>query len=386
MNNKKSLKIAMIGQKGIPAIYGGVERHVQEIASRLSMKGHDVTVFCRPYYMRENQYDPASDHSNLKGINIKILPTIYTKHLDAIVHTTIASVYSIFKDFDIMHYHAIGPSTLSFVPRLLGRKSFVTVHGLDWQRRKWNKFASLCLKLGEAASYHFPHRTITVSRTLKNYYDGKYNGEVLYIPNGVTIPNLKDPSIITGKYGLKKDEYILFIGRLVPEKGCHYLVEAFRKIQTEKKLVIVGAASHSNSYVEQLKKNMKQDPRIILTGNLYGDELTELFSNAYLFAAPSELEGLPIVILEALSFGQCILASDIPANMEILQPTGDQHYGFTFKNKDVSDLQNQLQTLIHDAKRVFGVRSHTRPYVEKEYNWDMIAERTIEAYYSLLDL
>jgi len=378
---EKNLKIAMIGQKGIPAIYGGVERHVEEISSRLAIKGHDVTVYCRPYYMKENQYY-GNTYNNIK---IKTVPTIKSKHLDAIVHCFASSMDSLFRNYDIVHYHAIGPATLSFIPRIRNKKSIVTVHGLDWQRKKWNKFASLFLQFGERASYFFPAGTIVVSKTLKKYYDAKYHANVSYIPNGINLPEISCADIIKSKYNLDKNSYIVFISRLVPEKGCHYLIDAYKNIKTEKKLVIVGGSSHSDKYVEKIKNMASMDKRIIFTGNVYGKELNELFSNAYIFVLPSELEGLPIVILEALSFGKCVLASDISENMEVIAPNGTDEYGFSFKTKNVMDLKQKLEFLINNPDKVNTISCNSRQYANSNYNWDTIACQTEEFYYSVLE-
>ncbi len=376
----QKMKIAMIGQKGIPAIYGGVERHVEEISRRLVEKGHDVTVYSRPYYMKENSYN--SDELN--GVKIKVVPTIKSKHLDAIVHCFISSVDSIFKNYDIIHYHAIGPSTLSFLPRIKNSKSVVTVHGLDWQRKKWNKFASLFLQFGEKSSYYFPNKTIVVSKTLKKYYDGKYNADVSYIPNGVNLPVLNSPDIIKKKYNLDKDSYIVFISRLVPEKGCHYLIEAYKQIKTDKKLLIVGGSSHSDDYVKTIKEMARDDKRILFTGNVYGQELNELFSNAYIFILPSEMEGLPIVILEALSFGKCVLASDISENMEVIAPFGKDEYGFSFENKNIKSLREKIELLINNPENVESMCSNSIDYVKTNYNWDSVADQTEKIYLSMI--
>ncbi len=378
--SKKSLRIAMIGQKGIPAVYGGVERHVEELASRLVAFGHDVSVYVRPYYMEENAYVK----NTYKGITLKRVPTVHSKHLDAIVHCFLSSLNSLAQRYDIIHYHAIGPATVSWIPRLCGSNVICTVHGLDWQRKKWNRFASMYLRLGQWASYRLPDRTITVSRTLKEYYESLYKGEVHYIPNGVNIPPDAPADIIERKYGLSTGSYVVFISRLVPEKGCHYLIDAFKNVITDKKLVIVGGSSHSDDYVALLHEKGKDDSRLIFTGNTSGEELAELFWNAYLFVLPSELEGLPIVALEALSFGKCLLASDIPENCEVVQPYGktkdSETFGYTFRSEDSEDLRNQLQYLIDTPNAVADMASKSRKYVREMYNWDMIADLTQSLY------
>lgn len=374
----------MIGQKGIPAIYGGVERHVEEISTRLARKGHEVTVYARSYYMKENKYEEIKGKIDLGGTNIKIFPTIHSKHLDAIVHCIIATFYVLWRRYDIVHFHALGPSLLSFFPRLFGSKTVVTVHGLDWMRSKWNKFASYCLRIGEKTSYYFPNRTIAVSRTLKKYYDQKYNADILYIPNGNTMRVCRSPRIINTKYGLDKESYIIFVSRLVPEKGCHYLIDAFKKLNTDKKLVIVGGSSYTTHYVKTLKESAGNDPRILFTGFLHGEELEELFSNAYFFVLPSEMEGLPLVILEALTYERCVLASDIPENMEIIAPEGKLEFGFSFKNKDVNDLSEKMDYLLTHSKEVREASRKSVEYITENFDWDKITNRLETLYYSLV--
>lgn len=372
----------MIGQKGIPAVYGGVERHVEEISVRLAAQGHDLLVYTRPYYMEENK--ARLQTASLPGVHLKTLPTIKSKHLDAIVHTGICSCHVLAQHVDIVHYHAIGPSTVSFIPRLCGKKVVVTVHGLDWQRKKWNRYASLLLRLGEKTAYYFPHETITVSKTLKHYYDEHYKPKARYIPNGVTIPHIAEPHIIRQKYSLEKNSYVVFISRLVPEKGCSYLIEAFKKVITNKKLVIAGGSSHSDDYVGYLHNIAANDPRIIFTGNVFGAELAELFSNAYCFVLPSEMEGLPIVILEALSFNKCVMASDIPENMEVISPQKKDEYGYSFENKNAADLQKKLQFLLDNPDKCAVMEKKAQKYVASQYNWDTIAGQLEEVYYSLV--
>lgn len=379
----KKLKIAMIGQKGIPAVYGGIERHVEEISGRLVAKGHSVTVYCRPYYMKENGY--FDKNTDVENVDLKILKTIKTKHLDAIVHSLVSGVDAIFGNYDIVHYHALGPSTVSFINRLFGVKTVVTVHGLDWRGQKWSFLASSFLRIGEKTSYYFPNKTVTVSKSLKNYYDEKYNTDVVYIPNGVNIPKSLEPNIIKGKYGIDKDSYLVFISRLVPEKGCHNLIEVYKKIKTDKKLLIVGGGSHSDAYVDKLHDLASDDERIIFTGSVSGNELAELFSNAYLFVLPTELEGLPIVILEALSFSKCVLVSNIPENMEIISPVGTEKYGYSFENKNVDDLKNKLEFLLANPDKVETMSKIVKKYVEKNFNWDSVSDDTEKLYQSLIN-
>lgn len=356
------MKIAMIGQKGIPSRVGGVEIHVEEIASRLVNKGHDVTAYCRKNYC-------DGSFQEYKGINIKYIKSINNKHLDAITYTFLATIDAIKRDFDIIQYHALGPSMLAFIPKLFGKKVVCTVHGLDWQREKWGKVAKLALKFGEYACAKFPHKTITVSNGLVNYYKEKYNKDIVYIPNGIDKKHKLKCKIIKEKYNLDKDGYILFLARLVPEKGAHYLIEAFNKINTDKKLVIAGGSSHSDSYVDRLKLIAKDNPNILFTGFVKGDILAELFTNAYFYILPSEIEGLPISLLEAMAYGQCCLVSDIKENLEVVED-----HSQSFKNKDVNDLHKKIEWLINNPDEVNKYKLISEDFILSKYNWNKIVD------------
>lgn len=362
----------MIGQKGIPSRAGGIEIHVEEIAKRLAKQGCELYVYCRKGYC-----DAESDQ--IDGVKIKYAPYIHTKHLDAISHTFFSTMKALLSGCDIFHYHALGPSTLSFIPRVFGKKVVCTVHGLDWQRGKWNGFASKFLKFGEYATARFSNITINVSQNLVGYYKKKYNKDTVYIPNGVDLHKRIEPNIILKKYGLEKDSYILFLARLVPEKGAHYLIDAFLKLDTDKKLVIAGGSSHSDDYVQSLHNQAKSNKNIIFTGFVKGEELAELYSNAYLYVLPSDIEGLPISLLEAMSFGNCCLTSDIPENSDVLD-----EWGYVFRKGDVGDLQRTLENLLKDEYKIKQVREGVQDYVYKKYNWNEIAVHTFRVYKSIV--
>lgn len=364
------MKIAMIGQKGVPSRAGGIEIHVEEISKRLVCLGYQVEAYCRRGYCdmdnKNNKYD---------GIDIKYTPFIRSKHLDAITHTFTATVRALFSNCDIFHYHALGPSTLAFIPRLFGKKVVCTVHGLDWKRGKWGRLASGYLKFGEYSTAKFAHKVINVSKTLVSYYNEKYKLATEYIPNGVDRPDIADPGIITEKYKLNTNDYILFLARLVPEKGAHYLIEAYSRIYTDKKLVIAGGSSHSSGYESELRHMAGQNKNIIFTGFVRDRELAELYSNAYFYVLPSDVEGLPISLLEAMSYGNCCLVSDIPENTNV---TGC--IGYCFKKGDVSDLADKMDMLIMDESKVMRARQLSSRYILNKYNWDRITVETSNIY------
>jgi glycosyltransferase involved in cell wall biosynthesis len=364
------MKIAMLGTKGIPATWGGIERYVEEVSTCLASAGHDVTVYCRPYYT-------TCTDERYKGVKLQRLPTVRSKSLDAIVHTFLATMHLITKDFDIVNYHAIGPGTLSSLARAAGKKPVVTVHGLDWQREKWGRAAKAYLKFGERASVKYPFRTITVSKFLKQYLEEKYAKPVDYIPTGVSDPVFRSPDKIK-TYGLSGDDYILFVARLVPEKGCHYLIDAYEKLNTGLKLVIAGGSSHSDDYVADLRSH--ESDKIIFTDYVYGETLQELYSNAYCYVQPSTIEGLPITLLEAVAYGNCIVASDIPANTEAVQDCG-----MFFASQNVQDLCCKLASVIDNPSLAGSMGERAKIMGVAEYNYDNIARKTENLYQELLN-
>lgn len=357
------MKIAVIGQKGIPSRSGGVEIHVEEIVTRL-VKNHEITVYCRKNYCNDL-------YEEYKGVKIKYIKSINSKHLDAITYSFLATIDAIRNNVDIIHYHAIGPSLLAFLPKIFRKKVICTCHGLDWQRAKWGKCAKFMLKLGENVGANFSDKQIVVSEKLVDYYKDKYKKDAIYIPNGIERKNKIKANLIKSKFGLEKDEYILFLARLVPEKGAHYLIEAFNNLNTNKKLVIAGGSSHSDQYIKELKFMAKNNNRIIFTGFINGILLDELYTNAYLYVLPSEIEGLPISLLEAMAFGQCCLISNIRENIDVTN-----EYAESFINKNSTDLKEKLELLLNDTDRVEWYKNNSENYILQRYNWDNVAKLT----------
>ncbi|MHB0976416.1 MAG: glycosyltransferase family 4 protein [Candidatus Aquicultorales bacterium] len=366
------MKIAVLGTRGIPAQHGGVERHCEELYTRLAAQGHQVTVFTRAGYV-----DHASDR--YKGVRLKAMPTVYTKHLEAITHTLGGGIASLLGDYEIIHFHALGPTSLSWLPRLKpGVKVFSTCHGLDWQRSKWGGPASYYLRFGEFASRVFPHRLICVAQYLADYF-GKRCRTAVYIPNGVVMPN---ELLAKPPFDLKIKGYLLFVGRLVPEKGVHHLISAFKRVKTDKRLVIVGDSSGCDEYVRRIRESAKEDPRIIFAGYVYGEALALLYSNALAFALPSDLEGLPIALLEALSYGIPTIASDIEANKEVMGH--DDSFGYLFDTGDAEALREAIEKAIGDPH--LGAKGAAATvFVSKYYNWDDVALETEAQYLASLN-
>ena len=369
------MKIYFIGQKGIPGIYGGVERHVEELSTRLVKEGNEVFIYCRNHYTPKNLKE-------YKGVKLIHLPTIKTKHLDAITHTFLASLDVLRRDVDIIHYQAIGPSSLLWIPKLLKRKAKVisTFHCDDRKHQKWGFIARKYLGLGAYISVKYPHKTIAVSKSLCHIHGQEFSGELEYIPNGVPVAKRVEPKLITENWGLEGNDYILAVSRLIKHKGLHHLIKAYSALNdVNKKLVIVGDTSYTGDYFKYLKNLAGTNKNIIFTGNQTGRELAELYSNAYLFVQPSEAEGFSIALLEAMSYGKTVLCSDIAPNKEAVSDIG-----FTFKNKDITELSQSLKYLLTQPEIVQATGQKLQERVSTEYNWDNITKKTISLYKATL--
>lgn len=367
--NARPMRIAMIGQKGVPATYGGIERHVEEIGARLVERGHSVRVYTRPYYAKGN--DPH------RGMERVPRPTLRTKHLDTPSHTLLATTDVLWKPVDIVHYHALGPSAVSWMPRLRGMASVVTLHGLDWEREKWGPMASYLLQHCEYPALHCPNRTIAVSRTLQRYFAEKYRIRPVYIPNGVGEPVAR-PAEILSSWGLESGGYYLFVGRLTPEKGAHLLLDAFSALRTGKKLVIAGGSSFTDSYVEDLERRAPQGT--VFTGYVHGEQLEALWGHAYTVVLPSTLEGLSIALLEALSFSRCVLVSDIPENLEVVGEDAPR-----FRSKDVEDLAHQLQRLEDHPEIVAAFETKVSEDLAHRFQWGTVVDQLESLYRRVLE-
>ena len=363
------MKVFFIGQKGIPAVGGGVESHVENLAISLVDMGHDVYAYNRFSYNR-------SKRKEYKGINIISLPSIASKSLDAISHTFLACLDFIFKrKADVVHFHSIGPSSLIWIIKLFRPKTKVvfTFHSQCYFNSKWGKLAKFYLMLGERIGCKMSDEVIVISKSLKKYVEEKYNIEAIYAPNGVRpIINL-EVNKIKELWNLEKDSYILSVSRIVRNKGLEHLIEAYKKINTDKKLVIAG----DGNYLKEIKTLAGDNKNIIFTENQSGDVLAELFSNSYMFVQPSEAEGLSIALLEAMSAKRPILISDIDANKEAVSEETP-----TFKTRDINDLKNKIEEFLNQDNREILDKSVKNSYnkVLTEYNWDKITRTIVDVY------
>lgn len=370
------MKIAMLGHKRIPSREGGVEIVVEELSVRMAQLGHSVTCYNRSGKHALDKTLKVKDLKEYKGVKLKKVFTIDKKGLAAMTSSLFATIKILFSKAEIVHYHAEGPCVWMWIIKLFSKKRIITtIHGLDWQRAKWGGFATKYIKFGEKIAAKYSDEIIVLSENVRKYFKDEYDRDTNFIPNGVSKPGIEKAEIIKKKYNLKKDDYILFLGRIVPEKGIHYLIDAFNKIKTDKKLVIAGAASDTDSYYQELLNKSKDNENIIFTGFVQGKELDELYSNAYIYCLPSDLEGMPLSLLEAMSYKNCCLTSDIAECSTVMEDKG-----VTFKKSNVKDLTRVLQNLCINEDLVKKYKSEAQRYVLKKYNWDDVTEKTLSLY------
>ena len=375
LRKKSKLNIAMLGQKRIPSREGGVEVVVEELATRMVKNGNKVTCYNRGgHHVSGKEYD-ARKIKEYKGIRIKTVPTINCRGLAAMSSSVFAAIRAAFGKYDVVHFHAEGPCAMLWLPKLFGKRCIATIHGLDHMRAKWGKLASTYIMLGEKCAAKHADEIIVLSKGVKDYFKETYNRDTVYIPNGVNRPEIKGTNEIKERWGLEKDSYILYLGRLVPEKGIKYLVEAFKDVKTDKKLVIAGGSSDTDEFSNELKEMAGDDERIIFTGFVQGEPLDELYGNTYIYTLPSDLEGMPLSLLEAMSYGNCCLVSDIEECASVVEDKA-----IVFEKSNVDDLRKKLQEACDNEKLVEGYKKNAADFICEKYSWDDVVEKTMELY------
>lgn len=365
----KALRVAFIGGRGVISKYSGIETYYEEVGRRLAERGHQVSIYCRTYFT-------APQGNDYNGIRLVRLPTIRSKHLETVVHTLLSTAHALTQGYDIVHYHALGPALFSWIPRIIGTKTAVTVQGLDWQRKKWGSLAQAVLRLGESASVKLPDATMVVSQALRARYRETRRAETFYIPNGGLLRDRRQPRAILD-WGLDPGQYILFLGRFSPEKGCHLLVEAFERLQTDAKLVMAGASSYCDEYSQNLRSHACD--RIRMLDWVSGETLDELLTNAMIFVLPSDLEGLSLALLDAMGSGLCVLTSDVPENREVVDGAG-----FTFKRGDSADLSQRLNFLIANPAVREAAGKAAKRRIREQYLWDEVVANIEAVYFDVL--
>ena len=374
-HSRENLRIAMLGHKRIPSREGGIEIVVEELATRMAKKSHSVTCYNRKGHNVAGSEFDGTKLKTYKGVTLQDVFTIDKRGLAAMTASVSASLRAALGNYDVVHIHAEGPAFMCWLPKLFGKKVIVTVHGLDHQRAKWGKFASWYIRSGEKNAVRFADEIIVLSKGVQDYFQNTYGRTTRFIPNGVNKAKPRKARQITEKWGLTKDSYILYLGRIVPEKGERYLIEAFKQTKTDKKLVIAGGSSDTQAFMDELKSLAKDDDRIIFTGFVQGETLEELYSNPYIYTLPSDLEGMPLSLLEAMSYGNCCLTSDIPECAEVVEDKA-----LLFRKSDVSDLKTKLQNACDHPEMVETYKAQAEEFICRKYNWDDVVEKTLKLY------
>lgn len=373
--SKDHLNIAMLGHKRVPSREGGVEVVVEELSVRMVKQGHNVTLFNRSdHHVAGIEYD-SEKLDKYKGVELRYVPTLRRRGYAAATSSYFAALKAALGPYDIVHFHAEGPCHAIWIPKLFGKKCIVTIHGLDHKRKKWDSTASNYILSGEKRAAKYADSIIVLSKGIQNYFKETYGRDTILIPNGVNRPLPQKPEIIKEKYNLNERDYFMFLGRLVPEKGLEYLIRAFRATNTDKKLVIAGSGSDTDEFVNSIHELSKGDDRIIFTGFVQGKELEELFSNCYCFVLPSDLEGMPLTLLEAMSYGNCCIVSDISECSDVIEDKA-----ITFKKGDIEDLRNHLQQISDMPELAERYRNESADYICDKYKWDKVVDETLLVY------
>ena len=371
------MKIAVIGAKGLPAKQGGIEHHCQEIYPRLVEKGLSVDLFARSSYTGN-----ISLHDyQVEGVRVVSLPCLNLKGMDALLTSALGAIASSGTRYDIIHFHAVGPALFTWLPKIASTaKIVVTCHGLDWQRSKWSKASSYLLRLGERAAVRFADKIIVVSEELRSYFKQTYGEEALYIPNAPSKLSESDPNFAYGSsLGLTQGRYIVFLGRLVPEKCPDLLIKAFKSIQAQGwKLVLVGGSSDTPEFTTQLRNLTENSTDIVFTNELQGSRLAEIIRGAGLFVLPSEIEGLPLAMLEAMQQGIPVVASNLPVHQQLV----GHNRGMLFPVGDVDSCKQRLDWGIHHPQELAKMAQNAQKHIKDNYNWDKITNNMLDLYTS----
>lgn len=369
------MRIAMIGHKRYGSREGGVEVVVTELARRMAALGHEVTCYDRGGFDVMTG-DASKTHQRIvDGVRVVPVKTIDKKGLAALSSSYFATLAAIKDRPDVVHYHAEGPCVPLLLARWAGIRTVATIHGLDWQRAKWGRLASTYIKMGERTAATKADTLIVLSEANKAYFKETYGRETVFVPNGMDEKVPRAADIIKSKWGLDRGSFLLYLGRLVPEKRPELLIDAFKKLDTDKRLVVAGGGSDTSNFEKWLHALAEGDPRILFTGFVSGEPLEELYSNAYAYVLPSDVEGMPMSLLEAMAYGRCCVTSDVPECADVLGGTG-----LTFGKGDAVDLGRVLGGLLIDPAKAARLGEVAREYVNSTHDWGSVVEQILEIY------
>jgi glycosyltransferase involved in cell wall biosynthesis len=372
------MRIAMLGHKRVPSREGGIEVVVGELSIRMVKHGHHVTCYNRSgHHISGEKYDKKI-RKTYKGIKLKSVLTINHKGLAAMTSSISGTICAAFGKYDIVHFHAEGPCAMIWLTKLLGKRCVATIHGLDHKCSKWGKFARAYIMLGERMAVKYADEVIVLSEGIQKYFMDTYGRRPLIIPNGINPPVIRKANIIKRRFKLLENDYILYLGRLVQGKGLEFLISAFKQVKTNKKLVIAGGSSDSEKFVKKLRRMAKDDKRICFTGFVQGQTLAELYSNAFIYVLPSESEGMPISLLEAMSYSNCCVVSDIPECVDVVEDKA-----IIFRSGDVNELMQKLQKYCNDPRLAEAYKQNAAEFICKKYNWNTVVKNTLDLYETL---
>jgi glycosyltransferase involved in cell wall biosynthesis len=372
------MRIAVIGAKGLPPRQGGIEHYCAEVFPKVVQKGHSVDLFAQSGYTGS----PWHSRYPFKGVNVVTLPSLGVNGVDTLFASALASVLSVKPRYDVIHFHALGPSLFSFLPRLATTsKVVVTCHGLDWQRAKWGQFSSRLIRLGEKTAVRFAHEITVVSSDLQNYFSQTYDRRTVFIPNAPANYVDSDAALpFVRSLGIEPEKYMVFLGRLVPEKCPDLLIQAFQALQAKNwKLVLVGGTGGTGAFPSKLYQLASANPNIIFTGELRGTRLAEIIRGAGLFILPSNLEGSPLALLEAMRENVPIIASDIAAHRELIQ--ADR--GLLFKKGDLFSLKDTLNWALSHPHEMTLMAQKAHKEILLHHSWHRVATEVTQIYESL---
>lgn len=364
----------MIGQKRTGSREGGVEVVVTELARRMAAMGHEVTCYDRSGTDVNGEPTPRETYE-LDGVRVVPVRTFDAKGMAALSSSFFATLAAIKDHPDVIHYHAEGPCVPLPLAHRAGIRTVATIHGLDWQRAKWGRLASAYIRLGEKNAARRADEVIVLSRPAQEYFRETYGRETRLIPNGIEPREPRPARVIAERWGLTQGSYVLFLGRIVPEKRPELLVEAFRGLGTGKRLVVAGGSSDTSEYLEEVRRLAAEDSRVLMTGFVQGEALGELYSNAFCYVLPSDVEGMPMSLLEAMAYGRCCVTSDIPECADVTGGTG-----LTFPKGDAEALRGVLAGLLADPARASELGVSARRRAEESFGWDAVVRQTLELY------
>ncbi len=354
------MRIAILGTRGIPASYGGFETFAEHLATRLVSRGHEVTVYCRSHYVSPRQLE-------FHGVRLKVLPTIRHKYFDTVVHTFLSAIYAVPKRFDAALICNAANAPFAPILRLTGTPVVINVDGLEHKRKKWGAVGRRYYKLAEFLSTILPNQMVTDAQVIQNYYLAEHGAKSTMIAYGSEVERRPDRATVR-KWRVEPNRYVLYVSRLEPENNAHLVIEAFKRVRTAYRLLIVGDAPYAQQYIDDLKARAKGDKRILFTGFVFGQDYRALQQNAYCYVHATEVGGTHPALLEAMGYGNCVLTLATPENIEVVGDAGIPY-------ADEFDLSEKLQRVLRDGSLVHAYRNRAQSRVQSEYDWDHVVDQ-----------